>query len=544
MKKSLRLATRILFLLLTAGLIFGQEQNQIQEEVTVRWWLVPVYAMTKDGSPVLDLKAEDLDVYANHKRLEVFDLFKKEFKTSSTPPHFRGAKPTSSFEKRMVFLVFDSAFSPYHLLEKAKKVAAAMMAGDGSEAQFLALSIEPYAGLKPVCGPTRDRHLIRQSVEKFIAGKKAEYLRLSALDSTDIRSVYPKDSRYADRNPDESKLPGRLMSRFEKLDTQEKRRIAAVYLRSLMTLNLLLSYFKDNSKVIYLFSCGVPASAIEWKTETILDPTLAAQPGVTSYLNISPDELNLQALKKIGQDFNRNGSLLFLVNPSEARLSIADQESGEQSLRLLADESGGRYFDGPEKDVAQEINDMESAYYEISFPDSDEYHSPNMDFEIRAKDPQIQIYTVKRISGGKEYRQMSQLEKEVLILYLLDRGPYTQAKLKIVEVDSQVITKKDLFSVVLNLPPELGQSEWEIYKVWRKVDSGEVRMETARFRAASPGMTIEMRRKKGFGHVLVLIHGATGTALIFRPSPATCPERPEGKGPPQTSVNMMGRGIF
>jgi len=64
-----------------------------------------------------------------------------------------------------------------------------------------------------------------------------------------------------------------------------------------------------------------------------------------------------------------NGSLLFLINPAGTRLDIHDQDSGEQSLRMLAGESGGRYYDGPEEEIAKEIAGMESAYYEISFPD-------------------------------------------------------------------------------------------------------------------------------------------------------------------------------
>ena len=45
---------------------------------------------------------------------------------------------------------------------------------------------------------------------------------------------------------------------LERLDTAEKKRIAAVYTQSLMTINLILGYFRDNSKVVYLFSCGIP----------------------------------------------------------------------------------------------------------------------------------------------------------------------------------------------------------------------------------------------------------------------------------------------
>lgn len=473
----------------------------------VRWWLVPVYAMKKDGSPALGLNAEDFEVYVNDKKVAVFDLHKKEFRVIDTPEKAPGAKPAPPFEKKMVLLVFDGAFSPYSLLEKAKKVAGTLMTQEGQEAQFLALSIEPFAGLKPIFGPTRDRDLIAKNIEKYVSGKKAEYLRTSALDSTEIRVVDP-------RYKDVSITPGRRRSLFERLDTREKRRTASVYIRSLMTINIILGYFKDNSKVIYLFSCGIPTSAMVWTSES--NPGRPDEPEGASIENISPDQINLQALKDIGKYFNQNGSLLFLINPAGTRLPMHDQDSGEQALRILADESGGRYYEGADKEISKEISGMEAAYYEISFPDSDEYQGLDIDFEIRPKNPDIQIYTVKRVSRGKEYVQMNRLEKEVLVLNLLDRGPYAQAKLRVVEADFQVTGKGDSFFFAINLPRELARSEWDIFKVWRKFDIGKILIEEDHILSESTELTVEMKQREDYRHELVLVNGRTGTTLVIQ----------------------------
>jgi len=220
MKKIKLSAFLAFFLGFAGGFLSAQEQPKIQEEVVVRWWLVPVYAVNKDGSPALGLKAEDFEVQINKKKIDVFDLHKKEFQVAETPKEAPAAKLTSPFQKKMVFLVFDSAFSTYNLLEKAKKVAETMMAQEGQATQFIALSIEPFAGLKPIVGPTHDRDLLAKYIGEYISGKKAEYLRISALDSTEIRNVYPPDSRYAHRNPDASITPGRRKSLFERLGHQ------------------------------------------------------------------------------------------------------------------------------------------------------------------------------------------------------------------------------------------------------------------------------------------------------------------------------------
>jgi hypothetical protein len=281
-----------------------------------------------------------------------------------------------------------------------------------------------------------------------------------------------------------------------------------------MTINIILGYFKDNSKVIYLFSCGIPTSAMVWTSES--NPGRPDEPEGASIENISPDQINLQALKDIGKYFNQNGSLLFLINPAGTRLPMHDQDSGEQALRILADESGGRYYEGADKEISKEISGMEAAYYEISFPDSDEYQGLDIDFEIRPKNPDIQIYTVKRVSRGKEYVQMNRLEKEVLVLNLLDRGPYAQAKLRVVEADFQVTGKGDSFFFAINLPRELARSEWDIFKVWRKFDIGKILIEEDHILSESTELTVEMKQREDYRHELVLVNGRTGTTLVIQ----------------------------
>ncbi len=480
----------------------------------VRWWLVPLYAMKDDGSPARGLKPDDFEVYLNKKKIPLFDLHKKEFRAVEPfeGPPFEGIAP--AFEKKMVFLVFDSAFSSYALLEKAKKVAGTMMAQEGQGAQFIALSIDPFSGLKTILGPTRDRDLVARTVDEFVSGKKADYLRSNALDSTSIRNVYPSGSG---RNPDELPTPGRWTNVLERLDTAEKRRIASVYTRSLLTLNLILGYFRDNSKVIYLFSCGIPTSAMEWKREILFDPTGPVEPGDSSYLNTAPDHFNRQALVDVARLFNRNGSLLFLINPAGTRLAVHDQESGEQALRILAGESGGRYYDGPEKNIAEEIAGMESAYYEISFPDSDEFQGPDMDLEIRPKNPGFEITTVKRVSRDKEYGQLSRLEREILVLNLLDHGHYAQAKLRVVDAEIRRLGPEgEVFSFIVKLPGEPVKSEWDVFKVWRKTAAGKILMEKDHLLSESPELKVAMKRRKGFRHELVLVSGRSGTTLVYQ----------------------------
>ncbi len=522
MKKAFFAVILAVFLGIPPGFLSAQDQElpRFAQEVVVRYWLVPVYATKRDGSPAVGLKTEDLELYVNGRKVERFDLHTKEFQVVpvSRPESPAGqAVAPAPFQKKMVFLVFDSAFSNYNLLQKAKKVAETMMAQEELAAEIVAMSIEPFAGLKSICGPTRDRRSVARALKSLVSGKKAEYLVSSAMDASSIHDAYPRDKRYEGWNPPEVADPKKHVPGYERYDSFEKKRIAVAYTQALMTLNLILGYFKDHTKVVYLFSCGIPSAAMEIKTEYDFNPNvkmLADQnSGDLSFFNLSPDSFNIKALQKIGQSINKNGSLLFLINPSGTRVSFTDQDSGEQSLRLLAEESGGRYYEGTEKDIAKEIAGMESAYYEISFPDDKAYEGLDIDFEIRAKDPGLNVYSVKRISRGKDYAQMAGLERQVLILNFLDNGPFAQTKLKVTETRAKSSIESGHVFFDLNLPPELAGAPWDIFKVWRSEEDGRIIMEEDRLLNSSHEVRQAMAFRKGFSHEIALVHGKSGTAI-------------------------------
>ncbi len=160
---------------------------------------------------------------------------------------------------------------------------------------------------------------------------------------------------------------------------------------------------------------------------------------------------------------------------------------------------------------------MEAAYYEISFPDSEEFQGPEMDLVIRPRNSDLDIYTVKRVSRGKEYDQMTRQERRVLVLNLLDRGPYAQTLLKVVDTGLKPVSSEGgvvYFST--QLPRPLVKSEWDIFKVWRQTETGKIMMEDKRFLVESAELTVDMKQRKGFRHELVLVNRRTGTTLVFQ----------------------------
>jgi hypothetical protein len=512
---------------LAGALALAQQQPQIQEEVTVRWWLVPVYAVDMAGAPVLNLTPGDLEVHIKGLRVEPFSLIKKQFQaTQADKREAAASKPQVPAQKKMVFLVFDAAFTPYNLLAKAKAIADRVIAQSDKSAQYVLLSIEPFSGLSYVVGPTRDLKLLAKSMKGAISGKMHDYLTNSSdMDKGGIHDVYPGGDRGYLTWGTRSRLGGTRQGVVQGSDVEarnlwrDQRRVAGSYTSALMTLNLVLGYFREYSKVVYLYSRGIPSDAFLDRTE---NPTKPAAPGAPesqeTEVYLTSDAVSYDRLKTIGRFLNESGALLFLVNPAGTWISESDKDSGEQSLRILAVESGGRYFEGAEKQIAQAVNNMEGGYYEISFPDKPEYEGQELSFEIQSRRPDVQILTVKTVGREKSYADMSEFEKEVVVLNILNKGPFAVTGQQVSYIDAWNVLRDGGWLVCrLALPSDIAQSEWTVFKIARNFATGAIFLDKETVVPAGP--LIEVRAKwrgEKFRHDIVLAHAKTGTILVWK----------------------------
>ena len=506
--------------LLIAPLLQAQEQQQPQlhEEVTVRWWLVPVYAVDKAGAPVLNLTPDDLDIYIKNIKVDEFSLIKKKFQvTEAKNTVVTAPQPVAPVQKKMVFLVFDAAFSTHLLMSKAKEIADQVIAESDKSAHYVLLSIEPYAGLHYIFGPSRDLALVAKNLKKYVNGKRSELERPSTprMFTEPVTVMSSGGGGVFNAGSVGSNTLGGPRSREGHIDLKHS---ASTFVSSLQTLNLVLGNFKEFSKVVYLYSCGIPKLALMDRAEIPDGPTGIANEGSHSTtVYFSPDSLAYDDLKIIGQSLNKSGALLFMVNPEGTRIGEEDDNSGERSLRLLAEESGGRYFEGANHQIVLEVNNMEAGYYEISFPDKPEYEGQELSFEIRSNKPDVQIFTVRRVGREKSFADMTELEKEVLVLNVLNQGPYAETINKVISVDGETFRDGDSLVCRMKLPPELARSEWSVFKVRRNLAAGEIQIEKEQIVSDSPTCEVRMAWKgKEYRYDMVLAHPKTGTILVWK----------------------------
>jgi hypothetical protein len=189
--------------------------------------------------------------------------------------------------------------------------------------------------------------------------------------------------------------------------------------------------------------------------------------------------------------------------------------SGEGALRIIANQTGGRYYEGEDKQIVQEVKNMEGGYYEISFPDKPEYEGQELSFEIRSKKPEITIYTLRNVGREKGYADMTELERQLLVLNVLNNGSNALIKEKVISVKRQESRDGGTLVVRLTLPAELARTELTVFKVARDFETGDIQVDTEPVVSESANLEVRMKwRGSTYRHDIVLAHAKTGTIIV------------------------------
>jgi hypothetical protein len=449
----------------------------------------PLYARNKDGTPAAGLTAADLQVTVGGNPVEDFALT-------------RGGS-----QNTLVFLVFDTASIGSNLLSKSKKIAESTVSPANSQVRFVVMTIDPYAGLRPICGPTTDKRLVAKNISKSVTAKRSDYFQSRATDGSGIRDAYP-DWHTPDLLSASTSAVGKMR------DLQEDRQVANVLITSLVTLNNILRRFPESDKVVHLYSCGIPTGATADHTQVVYLGDGATAPSRVDMS--SPDRVIYDQIKAAGQSLKKNGALVSIVNPGGTRVGEDDATSGEQSLHMLVNESGGRYYEGTDRDITRALIATEQGYYELSLPVLPEAGGSDVGIEILARNPEITLTTAPYLARSRCFAEMTPGEKQAIIVSILTDGLVGDIDLKIGGIPVAIQAAGEEAQLRAQLPPAISQSEWDIYKVWRDPRKGGVEVEKEHVLNESPLLTFYMAAKENTIQDAVLVHAKTGTVLVCR----------------------------
>ena len=445
----------------------------------------PVYATDKDGAPAAGLTGADLEVVLGGQSVQDFALTK------------------GGAQNKLIFLVFDTSAMSSSLLSKSKKIAESCVSSADPRVRFVVMSIDPGAGLRPVCGPTTDKQSVSKNIAKSIVSKSGSYFQSRSTEGSGILDAQPD---YQHRTP----AP---VARKEKdLDNRQDRQVATIILSSLRTLNAVLSRFPESDKIVHFYSSGIPTGATQDRTSISAGTTDSGAPSLLE--NAAPDRVTYDLIKSSGQSFKKNGALVFAVDLGGTRIGEANAASGEQSLRMLVNESGGRYFKGSDKDIIQSLSAIEQGYYELSLSVSQEIQDSGIVLEVRSKKPDITLSTVSVLGRARKFSEMAPQEKQGVILSILNNGIVGDIGLNISTVPVEVAAAGDEALLTVQLPPGPSPSEWDIYKVWRDPAKGSFQIEKEHVMSESPLLTFGMADRENMLQDAVLVQGKTGTVLV------------------------------
>lgn len=471
-------------------------QEKITEKVKIDWWVLPLFAVDKDGNSVGDLKPEDIDLQVNNHRITGFTLYKRTFSIEEKAAETGDKAPLPQVDKsKIVFLLFDLAFSTNTNYKQAKEIAKNMVQKADKATLFAVIAIDPLSGPVYLGGPLADKQKVIKLIDEKIGWNPTTKSINLVLSMVYGSQVVGEDV-------------GKEGGSHERLDTRDIgflaeqrssgfRKSNMNYYSAFQTLYHALNSIKDN-KFIYLFSEGISLFA-------------------RSVLAHGQEEY-WYFMKQTAGYLGKSGAVLFIINPAGAELNARSIASGEDSLRYLAKESGGKYIEGEQKTISRRIENMYRAYYEIAFPDQESFKGKTRDITIKSKRKGISIHTLRKLEKSKMYSEMQEIEKEILVLNLISQNPLyeTNIKSKGVKVLKKTQSKGKI-TYNINIPKEYLKKEIDLFKVMTDKKNSETKIKKEKIIPQKRKFNVQFAAPENTDTHFVLLNGTAGTALIEGP---------------------------
>jgi VWFA-related protein len=467
--------------------LFSQ-QERIVEKVDVEWWVIPLFAVDNSGQSITDLKESDIELQVNKQKIENFVLLKKSFSISGQEAPQPGqqqqpikTKPVPERQKN-VFLLFDTALSTKESTQKAAAIARKIVEDAEKNTRFFIMVIEPFTGLVYVGGDTNDKTLLTEIISNKVIPRNN--IRVPSYEEVTVQ-IKGAQTKYDDEDIGYLKMSA----------SKYHFRKSMNFVQSFKSLYYALNSIKDN-KFVYLFTEGVSQAM--------------------RYADVGNESMYRLYFRQLSDYLGRCGAVLFIINPF-GTLSPGDMEaSGEESLRFLAKESGGKYLEGMETNILRTIGNMHKAYYEIFFPAALKPKSGVLKISVNCKRSGIDIHTLRAAEKNRNYAQMEPMEREVMALNLISGNPWYEAGLAIEKIEiNNVSFKKGKVTYRLNLPKQYVRQPVDLYKIWMDKTGKDTKVEKESLSSAPGKMKITFKKvKKSHDTYFVLIDKGQKSALV------------------------------
>jgi hypothetical protein len=158
---------------------------------------------------------------------------------------------------------------------------------------------------------------------------------------------------------------------------------------------------------------------------------------------------------------------------------------------------------------------MSRAYYEIAFADTEAFKEGIRRIDVRPGRKGLKVHTLRSLERSKTYSEMNMLEKEVLIVNLLNPSPLLQSPLKTSHLKIEISPdKKGEFLYILDLPWDFKGTSLDLYKITTNQNTNEVTVKKEDIIPAEKPLQIAVGKKDIAALRLVLVNERANKALV------------------------------
>ena len=359
-------------------------QEMVKEEVSVNWWIVPLFAIDRGENPVLNLTNADVALLVDGRAITDFQIAKQNVVGSTVVA--KGQPAPVPAVRKVAFLIFDVALSGHQTISNSKLIAKDILQNADPEIRFGIVVIDAVRGLELISSPQSDRKALLDMLETKVIPNpnSAPYYKMQVIVDAD-KAINPEGKAQKKYTPAEIEWFAEQFSRtyIPKINN---------FFESFESFYYLVAGIQEK-KIFYLFSQGLTNDGMEL---------------------ISKD-LFVRRIQETADFLNRAGGIVFIVDSVSVLQSAGDPASGEHSLRLMADESGGKYLRGETQRIAERIVNFNRAFYEIAFPAPRTREASSLHVKIKSNRRGLEIYSPSLLALPKAMVDMNEYEVEVLI---------------------------------------------------------------------------------------------------------------------------------
>jgi VWFA-related protein len=408
-----------------SSLVFPQHEETLQDSlefhIDVYARVIPFFAVDKKGNPVYNLEEKDIELLINGKPFSVLSFSRYEFQSDA--PGLKETIPLQTrYPERFVFIIIDYMFNSKSGIKQSKIIVNEIMQRSSPGDAFILLANTPAEGLQYLFGPEKEKKKMAKAIKAMSFHNKGNKDLTEA--QKNLRRMKQRVTGFYDASSTTySTSRSKFSSLAKEIQAKEIRRAQKAYQAQKEEIKILVKKFRraisslkyalrsiTASKIIYLISEGIPIGSIE-------DDKSKIHTEMIFYFD---------QLKQIAKSVNLGGSILNIVNSSKLQLMDFDENSGKQSLKYIAEESGGKYFGGSDiTKIVSRIKKSTAAYYEISFT-PDKLSRERIRIKIKCKKPGVTIHSIVHSEKQRPYRKMEALQKKIFALNIITGGSWSR----------------------------------------------------------------------------------------------------------------------